>query len=346
LVALLFFIGTLFPALGFVDAFPMRFSFVADHFQYLASLGPIVLVSAILASRLSRPIPLVPAVAATGLLLAALTYRQGLIYDNPERLWRDTLAKNPKASIAHINLGAILQKDGRLDDADRSYREAIDDPECLDRADVLRNLGLVAARRGDQEAAIAYFERAVAERPSFATAFVNLGEILRGMGRLPQATSAFEHAVAADPNDAVARNNLGSARFDAERLDEAVTELRAAVALKPEFVEAHYNLGNALAKMKKLPEAQSEYLVALGIRPEYVVAHINLANLLLQLGRTDEAVVHLETALRFDPRNPLAHYSLGYALDRLGRRAEAADHYRTAQRARPDLAPPSGLKSP
>ena len=45
LAALLFFVGTLFPALGFVNVFPFRYSYVADHFQYLASLGVIALVA-------------------------------------------------------------------------------------------------------------------------------------------------------------------------------------------------------------------------------------------------------------------------------------------------------------
>ncbi|MGK4301758.1 hypothetical protein, partial [Klebsiella pneumoniae] len=46
LVAVLFFCGTLFPALGFFDVYPMRFSFVADHFQYLASAGLLALLAA------------------------------------------------------------------------------------------------------------------------------------------------------------------------------------------------------------------------------------------------------------------------------------------------------------
>src|SRR5262249_2078042 len=46
LVAVLLFCGTLFPALGFVNVYPMRFSFVADHFQYHASIALIVLVIA------------------------------------------------------------------------------------------------------------------------------------------------------------------------------------------------------------------------------------------------------------------------------------------------------------
>ena len=54
LAALLFFAGTLFPVLGFFNVYPFRYSFVADHFQYLASLGMITLASAGVALLLAR----------------------------------------------------------------------------------------------------------------------------------------------------------------------------------------------------------------------------------------------------------------------------------------------------
>ena len=46
LAGMLFFIGTLFPVLGFLNVYPFRYSLVADHFQYLACLGIIVPVAA------------------------------------------------------------------------------------------------------------------------------------------------------------------------------------------------------------------------------------------------------------------------------------------------------------
>ncbi len=64
LVAVLFFAGTLFPALGFANVYPMRYSFVADHFQYLASAGLIALAAAGLTKIL-------PARAVRGAVAAA-----------------------------------------------------------------------------------------------------------------------------------------------------------------------------------------------------------------------------------------------------------------------------------
>src|ERR1700732_1518525 len=56
LAGFLFFAGTLFPALGFLNVYPFRYSYVADHFQYLAILGILVPAASgltVLAARIS-----------------------------------------------------------------------------------------------------------------------------------------------------------------------------------------------------------------------------------------------------------------------------------------------------
>ena len=113
-VALAFFAGTLFPALGFFDIYPMRFSFVADHFQYLASIGFLALVVGT-ASRWLSATTLRVAGAAALLACAVLTWRQCEMYADQPTLWQTTLAHNPEAYIAHNNLAALASARG--DDA-------------------------------------------------------------------------------------------------------------------------------------------------------------------------------------------------------------------------------------
>jgi len=93
LVAVLFFIGTLVPALGFVNVYPMRYSFVADHFQYLASLGIIVLVAVGL-HRISKYMALIV------LPLAWMSWHQQSIYQDAKTLWENTIAQNETCWMA------------------------------------------------------------------------------------------------------------------------------------------------------------------------------------------------------------------------------------------------------
>ncbi len=122
LAAVLIFGGVLVPALGFVDVYPMRFSFVADHFQYHASIALLALVAAIAAdvyARLSahrRPIALAAGMAVLT-ALAVLTYQRSQVFYDAERLYRDTIAKNPTGPTAYANLAVYLESVGKYAEA-------------------------------------------------------------------------------------------------------------------------------------------------------------------------------------------------------------------------------------
>jgi len=131
LAAVLFFAGTLFPALGFVNVYPFIYSFVADHFQYLASLGIIVLISAGVAT-LARQWQTAVSVAIV-VPLALLATNQSRQYADAETLYRTTLARNPSCWMAYVNLGKLRQEQARaqaddprlLEEAATDFREAL-----------------------------------------------------------------------------------------------------------------------------------------------------------------------------------------------------------------------------
>src|SRR5207237_2842627 len=103
-VAALFFVTTLAPLLGFVMLYTFRYTFVADHYQYLASIGPIAVASAglVTLSRLSKTSQCLVASGGLAILicLGLLTWRQSATYRDLETLWRTTIAKNPSCWMA------------------------------------------------------------------------------------------------------------------------------------------------------------------------------------------------------------------------------------------------------
>ena len=104
LVAILIFGGALFPVMGFTNVYPMRFSWVADHFQYHANFAMFALIGALL---IRLPIPKKPGQIALGVVLAGgagLSNLHGLAFENSEALWRRTIASNPESWIAYENL--------------------------------------------------------------------------------------------------------------------------------------------------------------------------------------------------------------------------------------------------
>ena len=112
LAAWLLFVGSLFPVLGFFNVFPFLYSYVADHFQYLASLGLIagVTAGAVTWSGGSRWWPVAGGLVVV--MLAGLSHGQSRMYADGRTLYRTTIAKNPECWMAHNNLGAELLDQG------------------------------------------------------------------------------------------------------------------------------------------------------------------------------------------------------------------------------------------
>jgi len=372
LAALLFFIATIFPALGFFDVYPFKYSFVADHFQYLACIGPIVAASVGIHAlfRRFRERRLVWERAFCAMLLAALcllTWRQSRMYADIETLWQTTIARNPDCWLAfndlgavlydkgqadqaivlfqkslaiqpnnaetHNNLGAALDKKGQLDEAVLQFQNAV--ALRPDFAEAHRNLGDILLRKGQVDEALLQFEKAVTLRPDIAKAHRNLGDALLGKGRMDEAIVQFEEALKLDPAENKARYDLGIALLQKGQLDDALLQFQQEAALRPDFAETQNNLGYCLFQKGRLEEAVTHLRKALEIRPDYAEAHYNLGNALLQKGQADEAIVQFQKMLALQPGIAVAHNSLGKALLQKARLNEAILQFQKALTLQP-----------
>lgn len=231
LAAALFFVGTLFPALGFVDIYPFKFSFVADHFQYLASLGPIVLASATLARFGRAAAPLVGTTIVA--VLAVLTWRQAHVYQSPETLWRATAEHNPDSFLAQIGLGVVYEDQGKHREAIAAQERAVAiDPTS---AEARLNLARSYDALGDYAKAAALYEEGLrleigyarAVSPRLARLYVRLGEV-------DKAVAMARLAIAGDENSSYAWAVLGLALDAQGHRADAEEAWRTAIRLDPD----------------------------------------------------------------------------------------------------------------
>jgi protein O-mannosyl-transferase len=287
LVAVLFFAAALGPALGFVNVFPMRYSFVADHFQYLASIGIIATVVALGAAAVPNRVMRAVAGGAIVATLLVLTLRQCQVYRDPETLWWDTVATNPDCWMAHNNLGVVF------------------------------------AARGEIETARAEYEEALRIKPDFYDPHNNLGNIFRKEGKTEEAIVEYGRALEIEPRYTLARYNLAVALAQLGRVDEAIAQYRITVEMKPDYADAHYNLGIALGKKGRFGEASAQFAEAARLQPESAKAQYNWGFALAKQTNLDEAISHYRAALRLNPDFAAAHYSLGVALLERGERVDA-----------------------
>src|SRR5664280_1991610 len=168
----LFFTGSLFPGLGFFNVYPFLFSYVADHFQYLAGLGIIATVAAGVSVVLAGSPPRIRAggralCALLVVTLAILANRQSRMYRDGETLYRVTLARNPDCWMAHNNLASVLATfPGREAEAIAHYEQALRiKPEY---AEIHYNLGIQLARLpGHESEALAQYREALRLKPEY-----------------------------------------------------------------------------------------------------------------------------------------------------------------------------------
>jgi protein O-mannosyl-transferase len=334
LAAALLFAGSLFPALGFVNVYPFVFSYVADHFQYLAAATMISALSAGLATAACRLSPggrdaARAAAVALVLILAGLTRLQCGTYRDIETFYRSILERNPASWLAHDNLGVVLVRRGQIDEAVGHYREAIrlkpDYPEAYN------NYGNVLAQARRWADAGDAYAGALRARPSFVEAEINWGNAMNDAGRFQDAEVHFRNVLSQVRDNPAAHYGLANALGNTGRLAEAVPEYEETLRLEPESPEAHANLGLALAGESRWGEAISQISEAIRLRPGYAEAHAYDGLALAGAGRLEEAVAEYRRSLRINPGNADVHYQLGVALRRLGRAAEADAEFRAAR---------------
>ena len=212
---LLFFGALLAPMLGFFNVSFFQYSFVADHFQYLAMLGIVVPISAggaILVNRLrdwqqmaGYGVCLIPVA-----MLGALTFRHSEMYRDGQTCSRMVLEKNPTHWFGQNNVGAALLRKGDLDVAIAHFEMALQKvPQgSKARKGIYRNLGDAYSRKGLVGEAIIQFEKALSIAPNYPEAHHDLGNALRHQGRFREAIAHYQYALRIEPRSVLTMNNL------------------------------------------------------------------------------------------------------------------------------------------
>jgi len=241
-VACASFVVMLAPASGYFDVYPMRYSWVADHFQYMASVALIAGAAALLASRFSGRV----ALGASAVLVAALSVRSfahARAFHDEETLWRDTLRKNPSAWIAHNNLGILLAERGDVAEAESHLRAVLE--LSPSHSGALANLGYLLDRTGRDAEAAEVLARAAAARPDDADARAHLVRVLLRLGRPGDALPYAIDAARLRPDDPEILCDAGTLLAASGRAAEGIPLLERALALRPGFPRAKENLARA-----------------------------------------------------------------------------------------------------
>ena len=208
------------------------------------------------------------------------------------------LKSKPDAASALSNLGLVLAKLGRQQDALASYDKAI--ALRPDYAEAFNNRGNALLDLEQPNEALASYDRALGLKSDYTEALNNRATALQALKRPEEALASYDKALGLRSNYPEALNNRGTALQDLKRPGEALASFDRALGLKPDYAEAHYNRGTALLELSRPDEALASYDKALGLKPDYADAVNNRGTALLDLKRPQEALASHDKALALD----------------------------------------------
>jgi protein O-mannosyl-transferase len=278
------YLAILAPMLGFIDCYTFRYTYVADHYQYLAC-GIVFAGIGTLLTKHMNPKVLNWLIPITLLLCAGFTWKQAAIYESKGTLWGDTLEKNPQSWMAMNNLGAWLGQNREQHRAVLLYEQALklkpDYPEALlnmawshmtrgrsneaigmayqavqSKPDEARNyyhLGLLYEASGKPESGIRWLEKTLEVDPKNLQAYMELGRILFEQGKRMESIQLLRRSISKRSDSAELQNQLGIALSASGKFSEAVPHFKEAIRLKPHFADARKNLAAALASARRVP---------------------------------------------------------------------------------------------
>jgi len=340
------FLGTLVPTLGIVQVGSQA---MADRYTYIPSIGLfLVLVLGIheLAARArlsagpfcafqwGRPFfASVGGIALAACLICAS--RQLSYWQNPEKLFRHTIAVTSDNYVAYDYLGAALHDVGKFDEALAAFRASVEITPRFPQSQC--NLGTILLEHGDLEESVAHLTAALEMDPGNGDARRNLGDALTQLNRLPEAISHLSQAIAAKPDDVEAHCKLGTALWNQSRFEEATAQFTEATRLNPAYIPAHQSLAVALIRLGRREEGINQFSEAVRLDPNDSELRFNVGLALLEDGRVAEAESHLRAGLKLRPDDPRLYYRIAQALTQQGRTNEVIVAYREALRLVPNF---------
>ncbi|MHC4665082.1 MAG: tetratricopeptide repeat protein [Planctomycetota bacterium] len=315
----------------------------SDKYAYLPSAG-LLMILAWLLGRLWPDVSssLVNRIATAVIILilavseSCATRRYLEKWQDSERLYQYMLAQAPDAPSLHLNLGNVVLKKERFDEAISHYNKAIAAHPRYMHAHLNLGIALAAAKRYGE--AIREYRIVLKLRKNHKEALSRLAYALAQTGQLDEAIAYYNKALQHRRNDPEVLNNLALTLVKKGEIDAAIELYNNCLEINPDSIEVLNNLGNALTKQKKFDQAVSRYKRALDLKPTFAETHYNLGNVLNQMGQPNEAVVYYQKALRLKPDNIDAHCALGSVLAQLEEYDKAAAHFNEAIRLNPDFA--------
>lgn len=211
-----------------------------------------------------------------------------------ERIYRQKLLQNENDPVAMTNLGAILQKQNKLDDALRYYTMANKlNPDNLQNK---LNIASLYLEKKDYDRALAAYDSILIVYPDNLTANLNKGECQAELDMLTEAKETFSHVLSKAPNNNSVKSQIMDSLQGKMPPDEIISFVYSDSKPQKSDLDNLYNYAFNMHKQNKLNRAIDAYKTVLKYDQTNAEAYVNLAIAYNQDKQYDLAKTTIQTA--------------------------------------------------
>ena len=205
-------------------------------------------------------------------------------------------------------------------------------PILSDDRDLPLIAGHVHADRGEYEAAVRDFTRALKIDPKIAVGYMNRGYVYNDMRLASKAEQDFRKALSLNPQYGEAHLGLAYALLQLRRSAAALKEAEVAGRLLPDSESLHLAKAEGYRQRSMLTPAESEYQKALKLNPNAPTTYIALADVQYRAHKYASSAETLHNALAVAPNNAMISAELAKSYAQLNRSSEAIQAIAVAER--------------
>jgi Tfp pilus assembly protein PilF len=299
------FLLVLFPV---SQVFPVGNAIAADRYHYIPSIGLFLLIGWGIAHYEKNKLFMgLLSLWILGLLFVAR--ERIMIWKNPESLWNATIKQNPEIMFAYKNLAKYLEKKGRIEEAEKVYRNALQQDSLY--AVGWNELGVMLKNKGKNEEAYTYFIQSVALDSINKEAWLNIGTFHYRRGETDAARIAYQKSIAVDSNYAEVWNNYANSLSRTGSFNSADVFFQKAIRLNPGYAEAYNNISSIYLNLDQLEKAKNNLEQAIKIKPNFALAYATFGLLHLKQNEPDIAKKYFEQGINLKSASGINYLCLG-----------------------------------
>lgn len=253
--------------------------------------------------------------------------------EDAEKAYNDVLTEDSNSIKAMQGLSAVYLKQEKDLQAEEILRRAIQ--VSSDEAVLFYNLGIVLEKLERYDEAFQSFKAAVERKSPYPAAQINLAQLLFAAGKIDDAEKLFRQASLYEPKNPNIWLGIAAALAEKKDFKAALTNIEKAISLDSTLIEAKVNEATILIKLDRKQEGLEKLIQLKQANPENPKILSSLGWAYLEDRKLDLAMENLEAALKLNPKDAFSYNNIGIVLQLKGENEKAKLSFEKARELKP-----------